>query len=175
MDRFSYENIQLIEQAIYEGIKGDSLYSRHFHNSLESIKELERKLVLNKPYNNEKMIYIAAYYMNRGTDFLFALSNTQDKLKKMGFSDEEIAELGTHESIKIDRGLVEQRKKVKEGIVKTAYKKEITPELVYKLYKELGSQQAVADKLGISIKTVRDRLKKKMEMERKLISTKLDL
>ena len=104
------------------------------------------------------------------TSRLFDLSNTQNKLRKMGFSDEEIAKLGTFGDIKIDRGLIEQIKKVKEGIVKTAYKKEITPELVYRLYKELGSQQAVADKLGISIKTVRDRLKKKREMESKLIS-----
>lgn len=170
MDRFSYENIQLIEQDIYKGIKEDSLYGRHFHSALEDIKELERKLVLGKMYEREKMIYIAAYYKAVSTSRLFDLSNTQNKLRKMGFSDEELAELCTFGDIKIDRGLVEQIKKVKEGIVKPAYKKEITPELVYKLYKELGSQQAVADKLGISIKTVRDRLKKKAEMERKFLS-----
>ena len=170
MDRVSYNDRRLIQQEIYKGIKEDSLYGVSFHNSLEYIKELERDLVLDKPYNNEKMRYIAAYYMTLSTSRLFDLSNTQNKLRKMGFSDEEIAKLGTFGDIKIDRGLIEQIKKVKEGIVKTAYKKEITPELVYRLYKELGSQQAVADKLGISIKTVRDRLKKKREIESKLIS-----
>lgn len=173
MDRDTYDDRRLLNQALYNEIKGnkeDSLYSRHFHDSLEYVKKFERDLVLDKPYNNEKMRYIAAYYRAKSLSWFYTYMYMQENLKKMGFSGEEIAKLGTHESIKIDRGLVEQIRKVKEGIVKPAYKKEITPELVYKLYKELGSQQAVADKLGISIKTVRDRLKKKAEMERKFLS-----
>lgn len=42
---------------------------------------------------------------------------------------------------------------------KPAYKKDITPEQVKALYQKLGTQQKVADHLGIDIKTVRNRLR----------------
>lgn len=70
------------------------------------------------------------------------------------FTQDEIDSLGGQES-----AYLEQAHNVSVGVVKPAYKKDITPERVKALYDKLETQQKVADYLGVDVKTVRSRLK----------------
>ncbi len=118
-----------------------------------------------------ELIKLAAYFCLTRTERYGALIRALRKLERLGCNQEEIDSLFTTDGLSCEEKeviknlddahakLVEQALKVKRGFTKPAYKSRVIPELVKELYAKLGTQQAVADELGISVKTVRNRLR----------------
>lgn len=100
-------------------------------------------------FSYSELLYVAADFYNQKVELEKQLEATQQKLKAQKLGKEK-AKLN---------GWEKQAMKVKAGKKKPAYRSDITPELVVSCLKVFGSQKAVADQLGISVKTVRSRLR----------------
>lgn len=112
--------------------------------------ELMKKIEILDAYgfSYSELLCIAADFYNQKVYLEKQLEETQNSLKSQ--------KLGRETQL---NGWDKQVQAVRTGKRKPAYRNDITPELVAASYRILGSKQAVADKLGISVKTVRNRLK----------------
>lgn len=143
----STEDIQHIEKNVERAAK-DPKFSR----AMQEVADLQASYI-----SQDRMM---AYYVFCFHKLLVENLLMKRRIKALGvkhgvlFTQDEIDSLGGQES-----AYLEQVHNVSKGIVKPAYKKDITPEQVKALYDKLGTQQKVADYLGVDIKTVRSRLK----------------
>lgn len=143
----STEDIRQIEKNVERASK-DPKFSR----ALQEVDDLQASNIS----QNRMMAFYVYWYHKLLVENLLMRKRIRELGVRHGiqFTPEEIDSLGSEES-----SCLEYMHNVILGNVKPAYRKDITPERVKALYQKLGTQQKVADCLGVDVKTVRNRLR----------------
>lgn len=143
----STEDIKRIERSVERTAKDPK-----FSKAMQEVADLQASYIS----QDRMMAYYVFWYHKLLVDNLLMKKRIHELGVKHGiqFTQDEIDSIGGQESANL-----EQTNNISIEIMKPAYKKTITPERVKALYQKFGTQQKVADYLGVDVKTVRNRLR----------------
>lgn len=129
-----------------------------FSFQLENAKSLE--------VDGNDAVYYLAYFMMQRYILMRNIQNAKGRLERRGVNPQVIEEIfkvnddDLQDKItRSDMAFYEQNQKVRKSLIKPAFKKDITTERVFELYKKYKTYKAVADILGVDPRTVKSRLK----------------